>query len=165
MKFSMIVAHSENRVIGKDNDIPWKLKGDLLKFKEITMGHHLIMGRKTYESIGKVLKGRFFHVLTSQNLISDQDDLAFYNSMKNIETRLEAEDIFHAFIIGGGEIYSKFLPQVNTIYRTTVHTEIANGEVYFPELNLSEWSLIQKEKYFKDENNEYDYTFEVFERK
>ncbi len=162
MKYSLIVAVSENNVIGKDNDMPWRLSADLKNFKEITMGHALIMGRKTFESIGSVLPGRRSCVLTSQDFISDQADLGFYHSFDEIEQTLPAHDTKEAFIIGGAQIYKEFFDKASTFYRTVVHTEIHDGDAFFPEIDLSDWTKIREEKHFKDEKNEYDYTFEVY---
>jgi len=162
MKYSLIVAVSENNVIGKDNDIPWRLSSDLKNFKKITMGHALIMGRKTYDSIGIVLPGRRSCVLTNQSLISDQENLGFYNSLEEIEQTLPAHGIDEAFIIGGGEIYKKFFNKASTFYRTIVHTEIKDGNAFFPEVELNNWKKIKEEKHSQDDKNEYDYTFEVF---
>ncbi len=164
MKYSVIVAVDENNCIGKDNDIPWKLSSDLKSFKKITMGHALIMGRKTFDSIGIVLPGRKSCVLTTQKLISDQDNLAFYNNFNDIDEALYADGIEEAFIIGGAQIYKEFLSRANTFYRTIVHTKVENGDAFFPAIDLSNWVKLSEEKHFKDAENEYDYTFQVFER-
>ncbi len=162
MKYSLIVAVSENNVIGKNNDMPWKLSGDLKNFKKVTMDHALVMGRKTFESIGSVLPGRRSCVLTTQDLISDQKDLGFYHSFDEIEQTLPAHNVNEAFIIGGGQIYKEFFHKASTFYKTIVHTEIDGGDAFFPDIDLSGWSRIKEEKHFKDEKNEYDYTFEVY---
>lgn len=161
----MIVASAENWAIGKDNALPWRLSGDLKKFKELTMGHSIIMGRKTFESIGRPLPGRDNFVLTRDlSNKKKQDSLFFFKNFNEVEKALIEKGETEAFIIGGGEIYKKFLGKADRIYLTRVHTVI-DGDTFFPELKKEDWELESDEKFFKDNKNEYDWSFQIFNRK
>ncbi|MHC1702979.1 MAG: dihydrofolate reductase [Tenuifilaceae bacterium] len=135
MTISIIVAVAENQAIGFDNHLLWHLSEDLKRFKSLTLGHHIIMGRKTYESIGKPLPGRVNIVISRQeNLNIEGCKIA-----KSIEEALEiAKNDSEVFIIGGGEIYQQTLPIANRIYLTRVHASYP-GDTFFPELNFIEW--------------------------
>lgn len=160
---SAIVAMSENRVIGRQNQLPWHLPADLKHFKTITTGHPIIMGRKTYESIGKPLPNR-------TNIIISRD--ASYQAegcivTSSIHDAINAAGLGHAneiFIIGGAEIFKTALPLISRIYLTIVHHQVL-GDVYFPELDNHVWQESMREPHMKDENNAYDYTFMTLERK
>lgn len=163
MIVSMIVAVDENWGIGKGNQIPWYLPTDLRRFKHLTMGHHLIMGRKTYESIGKSLPGRTMIVVTR-----NQD----YQPEYGFVTRSlgEAIQLAHSrgedevFIIGGGEIYNQALPFTKRIYLTQVHTAV-EVDTNFPKLNLDEWHTSDTEYFPADVSNQYAHSFLVLYRK
>lgn len=160
---SMIVAMGENRVIGKDNTMPWHLPNDLQYFKKTTTGKTIIMGRKTFDSLGRVLPNRKHVVLTRSNdsfpeevdVIHDIDDIFQY-----IENNKEEE----IFIIGGGQLFKLMLPYTDRLYVTLIDQPFS-GDVYFPEIDENEWELIRKEKGLKDEKNPYDYYYLVYERK
>lgn len=164
MIISAIVAASKNGVIGKGNDIPWYLSADLKYFKRQTLRHHIIMGRKTFQSIGKPLPKRTNVVITrdpffiaSNCLIANSLEKALAIALDNSEEEV--------FIIGGGQIYELSFPYLDRIYYTAVNVEISDGEVFFPEINPEEWILVSEDPHRADEKNEYDYNFKIFERK
>jgi dihydrofolate reductase len=162
MKLSIIVAVSENNVIGIDNQLPWHLPADLKYFKNLTTGHTILMGRKTFESIGRPLPNR-------ENIVITRDEQFQH---EGIIIKHSIEDAIHycrskmdeVFIIGGDTIYQQTISWVNRIYYTRVHVLIENGTAFFPELNMEEWKMVQSDYFLKDEKNQYDYTFEVYDR-
>jgi len=157
MSFSIIAAMSENRIIGLDNSLPWRLPADLRYFKGKTMGHTLIMGRKTYESLQKFLAGRRIIVLTrDRNFSTERAETAF-----SLEEAIGlAEENQETFIAGGAEIYAQALKReiVDTMYLTLVH-ENFEGDTYFPEFSGSEWELAERKDNKKDDKNPYDFSF------
>jgi len=155
MTISIIVAVAENGVIGYDNHLLWHISEDLKRFKSLTIGHHIIMGRKTYDSVGKPLPGRINIVISRQQNYSVEGCLV----AKSLEDALEiAKQDNEVFIIGGGEIYKQSLSLSDKIYLTRVHAGFA-GDTFFPELNLSEWTTesVQKGKPANDDG--FGYTF------
>lgn len=164
MKVSIIVATSLNHAIGKDNKLLWHLPADLKFFKNTTMGCPVIMGRKTFQSIGRTLPGRQNVVITRDNTFNTdkQFDLTVVGSIDEALVKLHSEK--EVFIIGGGEIYKQSIDSVDTIYITLVHTVI-DGDVYFPEIDKNKFDLVWEEKHVADEKNKFDYTFQKFERK
>jgi dihydrofolate reductase len=163
MKLSIIVATSENNAIGKDNQLLWHLPADLKFFKNTTMGCPVVMGRKTFQSIGRTLPGRKNVVITRDDSFNS-DNKFDIDVVGSIENGLEVLNDFETvFIIGGGEIYKQALPITEVVYRTLVHTQI-DGDTFFPELNSNEFKLVWEEKHLADEKNKYDYTFQKFER-
>ena len=163
MIISTIVAVAKNNVIGKDNDIPWYLPADLKYFKKITTGHHIVMGRKCYESIGRPLPKRTNIVVTRNPFFIATGCLVTHNVAEAVQLA-EANGEEEVFIIGGGQIYEIALPHVDRIYLTEVDLEV-DGDIFFPEIDLQNWNLIEETKHKADEKNEYDYTFKVLERK
>jgi dihydrofolate reductase len=160
MPLSLIVAMSENRVIGRDGDLPWRLSADLKRFKKITMGHHLIMGRKTWDSIGRPLPGRTSVVISRTATI----DHEMVRMARSLEEAIEiSRDDPEPFVTGGGDVFRMALPFVDRLYLTLVHTEI-EGDVYFPEMQLSKWKNVDETSHPADEKNEFDYTFRTLER-
>lgn len=159
LNFSIIVAMSHNRVIGNDNKLLWHLPNDLKHFKRITMGKPIVMGRKTFESIGKPLPGRKNVILsTDLNLLDkykNQDIKVFHNKDKLLDS-FSAENS-EIMIIGGGEIYKQFINKVNKIYLTLVDT-VCTGDVYFPELDNT-WLVVSKQSCPKDSRHAYNYDF------
>ena len=157
---SLIVAMSTNRVIGRSGDLPWRLSADLRRFKELTMGHHIIMGRKTFESIGRPLKGRNMVVITRQ-----PDGIAPHGttsaSLENA-LRVAASDP-ESFVIGGARVYRDALPLMQRIYLTEVHT-VVDGDVSFPDFRRDDWTQVERTDYPADAQNEYPYSFLVLER-
>ncbi|MFN8114927.1 MAG: dihydrofolate reductase [Bacteroidia bacterium] len=164
MKVSIIVATSLNHAIGKDNQLLWHLPADLKFFKTTTMGCPVVMGRKTFQSIGRTLPGRQNVVITRDKTFNSdkQYDLIVVGSIDEALVKLHSEK--EVFIIGGGEIYKQSIDSVDTIYITLVHTVI-DGDVYFPEIDKSKFDLVWEEKHLADEKNKFDYTFQKFERK
>lgn len=164
MKISIIVATSLNNAIGKNNQLLWHLPADLKFFKTTTMGCPVIMGRKTFQSIGRVLPGRKNIVITrDENFNATNDfDIKTESSIENALKHLANEQ--EVFIIGGGEIYKQALNRVTTIYKTLVNTDV-DGDVFFTEIDLQQFELVWEEKYLADEKNKFDYTFQKFERK
>jgi dihydrofolate reductase len=148
MKISMIVAHGKNREIGLDNKLLWHFKTDLLHFKKMTTGKIILMGRKTYESIGKPLPNRVNIVLTrDQNFNAAGIDVIHSPEMlfDYVLNREGEDENLEAIICGGDEIYNTFLPHTQTIYRTLVNFE-GKADTFFPEINISEWEIVNEEK-------------------
>ncbi|RAJ05051.1 dihydrofolate reductase [Chitinophaga skermanii] len=162
MLLSIIVAASENNVIGINNQLPWKLSADLKFFKNTTWGSPIIMGRKTYESIGRPLPGRQNIVITRQANYQPEG-VQVVGSIEAAIATAQAWDVQEAFITGGTEIFLQAFPFVNRVYLTRVKAHI-EGDAYFPALPASEWQLISNELHHADEKNEYDYDFQKWER-
>lgn len=151
---SIIAAASRNNVIGKDNKLPWRLPADLAHFKELTLGHTVILGRKTFESIGRPLPNRRNIVITRNKNFKPEG----VEVVHSIEEALSlADDDNEVFVIGGEEIYKQALPLVDKVYLTKVQAEV-DGDAYFPELG-DEWKEVSKIENKADEENEYDYDF------
>ena len=153
----IIVAMSKNRVIGNNNELIWKLSSDLKRFKELTTGHSVVMGRKTYESIGKPLPNRR-NIIITRNLEYQVEGCEIVSSLE--EALLLTGS--NCFIIGGGEIYKQSLELADKIYLTLVHQEF-EGDTQFPELN-KEWAKMERKDFSADEKNEYNYSFIEYER-
>lgn len=161
MTVSIVVATSINNAIGKNNQLLWHLPADLKFFKNTTMGGPIVMGRKTFQSIGRALPGRK-NVVVTRDVSFNNDkkhDIEVVSSVDQAIANLHREE--NVYIIGGGEIYKQSMHLVDVIYRTLVHTVI-DGDVYFDEIDLSKYKLVWEEKHFADEKNKYDYTFQKF---
>ena len=157
---SLVFAIAENGVIGRDGVIPWHLPDDLRRFKEITTGHTIVMGRKTFESIGKPLPGRHSVVLTRDR----EYEACGATVVHNLEDALSygaGED--EVFVIGGAELFSQALPRANRVYLTTVHAEVA-GDTTFGEFEESGWELIEEEYHDSDSTHRYPFSFRVYRR-
>jgi dihydrofolate reductase len=163
MKISLIVAASENNVIGRNNDLPWKLPDDMKFFVRTTKGHHILMGRKNLESFGKLLPKRTNIVLTRDKNYEFEGAEIFHDLEAAIQFAKERGEE-ELMIIGGGEIYKQALPFTDRIYLTRIHTEI-EGDTYFPDFDQSDWKVVSKEYHPKDEKHNYDFTFYTFEKK
>jgi dihydrofolate reductase len=163
MRISIIVAAAENHVIGRENQIPWRLPADQRKFKALTMGHHLIFGRRTYESIGRPLPGRSTLVVTRQ---SDYQapGCTVLGSLDEALRVARASGDSQAFIAGGAGLYAAALPVADRIYLTRVHTEIA-GDTFFPVLDMSDWEVIESWEHPADDRNDYDFTLTTLDRR
>ena len=158
----LVVAKSDNNVIGHDNQLIWHLPNDLKHFKEITTGHPIIMGRKTFESIGRALPNRTNIIITRNKNYSIENTKVAHSLNEAIEIAKKIdEDIF---IIGGGKIYEQALDLVDILEVTEVH-ENFEGDTYFPEIDLNVWKEISRIKHHKDEKNKFDYSFVRYERK
>jgi len=162
MQVNAIVAISKNRVIGKDNDIPWYLPADLKYFKKTTLHHHLIMGRKTFQSIGHPLPKRTNIVLTRDAFFIATGCLIAHTLQDALEIAFD-HDAEEVFIIGGGQIYELAMPFIDKVYLTEVDIDV-EGTVLFPELPTSEWKEVSAIAHQSDEKNEHGYTFKVLER-
>lgn len=160
MRLSLIVAMAENGVIGRDGDLPWRLSADLKRFKKLTMGHHIVMGRKTFESIGRLLPGRTSVVLTKQSAFEAAGAEVVHDLDEAVQV---AGDDAEAFIIGGAEIYEVALPRVDRLYLTIVNADVA-GDANFPEFEPSDWQVVEKTSHESDERNEFSHTFMILDR-
>lgn len=159
---SIVVAKAKNNIIGKDNKLVWHLPADLKHFKELTTGHKIIMGRKTFESLGRVLPNRK-HIIFSQNpdfKVKDEN-VEVVHSLLQIQELIEGEE--EAFVIGGAMIYNFLMPYVKKMYVTQIDQEF-DGDAFFPVISENTWKEISKEKGIKDEENNYDYEFITYER-
>lgn len=157
----LIAAVSENNALGKDNDLIWHLPNDFKRFKALTTGHHIIMGRKTFESFKKPLPNRTHVVITRQENYQPEGCIVV-NSIENaIKASPENELIY---VIGGGEIYKQFLSISDKIEITKVHGNL-EGDTFFPEINPKEWALINSEFNPKDEKHLFDYTYQTYVKK
>ena len=162
MKLSIIVAASKNNVIGVNNKLPWNLPADLKFFKEKTMGHTIIMGRKTFESIGKALPGRKSIVISRQHSYTAEGCIVV-QSMEEAILKIDKDET-ESFIIGGTEIFNISIDMVNRIYLTRIN-ENFEGDSFFGELDKEKWNLIGKEVFEPDLKNKYEYSFEVWDKK
>lgn len=152
----------ENRVIGKDNQLPWHLPEDLKFFKRVTMGHPIAMGRKTHESIGRVLPGRENIVITRQSGYESAGCTVLY-SVEDFVTYCRSQND-EIFVIGGAEIFKATFPYADRLYITHISEEFP-GDTFFPEFDLNEWTLVSSEKGIKDEKNPYEYEFRIYDKK
>lgn len=157
MNFNIIVCMDKNRVIGKNNDLPWRLPNDLKYFKEKTKGYPVVMGRKTFESIGKPLPGRENIILTRNPDYKAPDGCKVTD---DLGWKLRSDV---GFLIGGAELFKQYLYECNKLYITYIHHEF-EGDTYFPEIDYFRFKEISREQGIKDEANPYDYEFVVYER-
>jgi dihydrofolate reductase len=160
---SLLVAADEGNVIGKDNKLPWHLPADLKYFKNLTWGMPIVMGRKTFESIGKPLPGRTTIVIT-RNQAWAFENVSIVHSLDEAIAVAGALNVKELFVIGGAEIFTTALPQAARIYRTRIHHRF-EGDVVFPDFAATEWGLVKSHRHEPDEKNKYGHTFEVWERK
>ena len=163
MVISILVAAAENNAIGKNNQLLWHLPNDLKFFKNTTWGLVVIMGRKTFESVGKPLPGRINIVITRQ---ADwkAEGVTAATSLKDALHKAEAANFKEAFVIGGGEIYKEAFHQADIVYLTRVHAEF-NGDTFFPAIHETEWELVSNDDFEKDEKHQYSYSFQKWKRK
>ena len=161
MKISLIVAMANNRVIGLDNKMPWHLSADLKKFKSITMGSPILMGRKTYESIGRPLPGRT-NMIISRNLDYQQEGCLVFNDL-NTALKKASECTQEVFIIGGSDLYKAILPMVDVIYLTLINKDF-QGDTFFPEIDFNEWSEVTREDIKDDPSVCFNYSFLKLEK-
>ena len=166
MKLSMIVAVSENNAIGREGELPWHLSVDLRRFKRLTMGHPILMGRKTWESIGRPLPGRTSVVISRQaDYATGSDEVLLAANLDEAlaHARGVAGADGNAFIIGGARIYEMSLPRADRLMLTRVQAEVA-GDVFFPPVDWGEWRLVEEESHPADEQNDFPHTYQIFER-
>lgn len=162
MIVNILVAASENNAIGLNGQLLWHLPNDLKYFKGLTWGMPVIMGRKTFESVGKILPGRFNIVLTGQRKWI-HENVQVAHDMEHAMQLAKETDCLEVFIIGGGAIYKQMFPEAQYLYMTRVHTHL-DGDTFFPEINPTHWKLKSATKMQADEKHAYDYTFQVWER-
>lgn len=160
MKISLIAAIANHRVIGKGNQLPWHLPADLKYFKATTLNKPIVMGRKTYESLGKPLPQRTNIILTSDLTYQANGCCVVHSLDEVIQAAKDAEEIF---IIGGATLFELYLPLANRIYLTMIHADF-EGDTFFPAVDVSQWRLIKEENHWPDEKNQWPYDFLVFER-
>ena len=160
MIVSLIAAMGKNRVIGANGTIPWRLPNELQLFKRVTMGHHIIMGRKTWESIGRLLPGRTTVIVTRQHGYA-APGASIVNSLEAALTACSDDN--EIFVIGGGELYQLALPLAHRIYLTTVDTA-PDGDTRMPDFDMRQWALASSETFPADEKHAHAYTFAVYER-
>ena len=162
---SHVVALSNNNVIGKDNDLPWNLKTDLKHFKDYTSNKIIVMGRKTFESIGRPLPNRINYVVS--NTIEEIAGAKVFNSTEGAieEAKYECSRLAQneIVIIGGGFLFRDTLKKANRLVLSKVNCDI-EGDVFYPDVDLSHWEKVSSDKFYKDTENDYDFTVEVFER-
>ena len=157
----LIAAAAKNNALGKNNDLIWHLPDDFKRFKAITSGHYIIMGRKTFESFPKPLPNRTHVVITRQKGYQPEGCIVVDSIEKALAISPKNENVF---IIGGGEIYTLGLPFAQKIELTRVHNDF-EADVFFPEIDLKQWKLIEEEFHLKDEKHKYDFSFQTFKRK
>ena len=160
MPLHLIWAEDEAGGIGQDGDLPWRQRTDLQRFKALTLGHAVVMGRHTWESLPFPLPGRENMVLTREAQWSDEG--AERTTIEEVKARSEAGETL--FIIGGGEIYALMLPDASVVYRTVVHTTVEGADTYAPALNTAAWSLESSERVAAQEGDQHDQTFEHWTR-
>lgn len=166
MRLAMIVAQAENRVIGNDNKLPWYLPEDLKYFKRVTMGKPIIMGRKTYESIGRPLPGRCNIVVTRDRgwqVSGVVVKASLAEAVDHASAQAEIDGVDEAVVMGGAEIYRQLLPRTDRLYLTQVHAEV-EGDAHFPALEMSQWREAGRETFEASDANPYAYSFIVLER-
>jgi dihydrofolate reductase len=162
-QLSLIVAMTAgDRVIGRAGGLPWRLSADLKRFKQLTMGHHIVMGRKTYDSIGRALPGRTTVVISRQPALSDLPEGVKFASSLDAGLAAAGNDP-EVFVIGGGEIFRAVLPLAQRAYVTWVDAEI-DGDTFFPEFPGPDWRLVSEDPVAADEKNEFPSRFCVYER-
>lgn len=160
---SIIVAVANNNVIGKNNKLIWNIPEDLKRFKEITTGKKIIMGRKTFESIGRILPNRFHIILSKEKDFKiENDNVLIINDINILKEYIDSEEEF--FIIGGESIYKLLLPYTKKIYLTKIYQDF-DGDTFFPKIDENIWIEIEKQKGIKNEDNPYDYEYITYIRK
>lgn len=160
---SIIVAKAKNNTIGKDNKLLWHISDDLKRFKEITTDHNIIMGRKTFESLGGVLPNRK-HIIFSQNpdFKVNNENVEIVHSMLQIQQYIEDEN--ENFVIGGAMIYNLLMPYVTKMYVTEIEKDF-EGDTFFPKINDEIWEEISREEGPEDSENNFKYEYAIYERK
>jgi dihydrofolate reductase len=162
MNISCVVAVANNKVIGKDNDIPWYLPADLKYFKKITLDHHILMGRNCYESIGRPLPKRTNVIITRDPFFIASNCLIAHSIEEALEMAYDNGEE-EAMIIGGGTIYDQTKDLWDKLYITEVDLNV-DGDIFFPEIDYSKWNLQSEEPHQPDDKNEHSYTFKMYER-
>ncbi len=164
MKLSAILAMDRNRAIGKNNQLPWHLPEDLKFFKRTTLGKPVLMGRKTYESLGKPLKDRLNIVVSHQKGLDLPEGVLLCHNLQEGIAHMQKQEVEEGFIIGGGKIFAESMDLLDRLYLTLVDTEIDDADVFFPQVDHSQWKLVWEEKHQADDRHQYDYVFQQLER-
>ncbi len=163
MRVSIIAAVSTNGVIGRGNGLPWRQSTDLKRLKALTMGHHYIQGRKTYDTVGRPLPGRINIVITRQPDFAP-DGIVVVHSLEDALRVAEQAGDAEPFVAGGAQIFEQALHRADRMYLTRIHADV-EGDTFFPEFDdVSEWQLVDAEHYDADEKNEYPFSFLTYER-
>ncbi|TCK19329.1 dihydrofolate reductase [Thiogranum longum] len=160
MKISLIVAMAQNHVIGRDNQLPWRLPADLQHFKALTMGKPVIMGRKTWESLGRPLPGRTNIVITRDVGYQAEGCVVVHSVEQALEVAAGSDE---AMVIGGANLYRQLLDRADRLYLTLVKADV-EGDTWFPEFNLTQWHEVEREAHTRDDKNEFDFEFVTLER-
>lgn len=161
MIVSLVAAAAENNVIGRDNALIWRMPADMKFFKNLTTGHTVIMGRKTYESMGRPLPNRK-NIIITRNKEYKAEGCDVFSSFSDVLWRFKSEK--EIFVIGGAEIYRQFMNSADKIYLTRIHYSFV-GDAFFPEITTSEWYEAKRQDFAADEKNPYPYSFIEFDRK
>lgn len=159
---SLIVAVSRNNVIGKDNGLIWHLPDDLKHFKELTTGKTIIMGRKTFDSLGRVLPNRKHVVITRSGIDVDNENVEVVQDVSDIQKYIDDDN--ENFLIGGATMYALLINKVSKMYITRINQDFV-GDSYFPKFNEDEWEIVEKRKGPQDEKNNFDYDYITYVRK
>lgn len=165
MKLSLLVAMDENQAIGLNNQLPWRIPADLAFFKRTTMGKPILMGRKTFDSLGRPLKGRENLVLSRNPAWQAPDGVKVFSDLESALDYLRAGTYEEVFIIGGAQIFEKTLPIADRLRITQVKTQVPKADTYFPSFSRDEWERVDVQAFSKDEDNPFDYCFEIYERR
>ena len=160
MRIALIAAMAENHVIGRNNQLPWRIPADLKHFKVLTMGKPIIMGRKTYESIGRPLPGRVNIVLTGDVTYRAEGCEVVHSIAQALQVAGAVEE---AMIVGGSDLYRQTIGDADRLYLTLVKAEV-EGDAWFPKIDSRQWREIKREAHRADNSNQYDYAFVVLER-
>ena len=160
MRIALIVAMAKNRVIGADNKIPWHLPNELKLFKSLTMGHHIVMGRKTYESINRLLPGRTTVIVTRQRDYQVEGAIVAHSIPAAIEACRGDDEVF---VIGGADLFRETLPIANRLYLTVVDAE-PSGDVFMPALDMTQWREVSSQAFIADEKHAHGYRFYIYDR-
>ncbi len=164
MRISIIAAVATNGVIGRQGQLPWRLSDDLRRFKQLTMGHTIIMGRRTWESIGRALPGRRTVVVTrNPEFRANVPGVEHATSLDRALESAEAAGDNEAFVVGGAELYRESIMRANRLYLTRVRAAV-DGDTHFPDIQWGDWQLVESEEHDANEKNEYAYSFEVYDR-
>ncbi len=161
MLISLIVAMANQRVIGRKNQMPWHLPADLRHFKTVTMGKPVIMGRKTFDSIGRPLPGRL-NIVISRNTEWSHEGVECVASLPDALSLVAAQE--EVMIIGGGQLYKESLPMANKLYLTHIELDVDDADTWFPDYTQFEWQSVESEQYLPDDKNPYHYRFETLLR-
>ena len=159
---TIIAAVAENNALGKNNDLIWRLPADLKRFKKVTLGHHIIMGRKTFESLGKPLPNRTTIIVSRNDSYQAEGCIVVDSLEKAIKAAQEDEN---PYILGGGEIYKQALDHADILDLTLVHHSFEDADTFFPTIDFTKWKEINREDFKADEIHDFDYSFVKYKKK